>query len=96
MTGPIQLFPQQQKILLTHNTVENKDCCLIYQEGVAHNPSIYVEKIVFVITAECNDGSFRCCSDPGKYHYSPERLKRESYQADDFHLGGRNGRRRSG
>ncbi|XP_019130709.2 pleckstrin homology domain-containing family G member 3 isoform X3 [Larimichthys crocea] len=32
---------------------------------------------------------------PGKYHYSPERLKRESYQADDFHLGGRNGRRRS-
>ncbi|XP_070836074.1 pleckstrin homology domain-containing family G member 3-like [Chaetodon trifascialis] len=33
---------------------------------------------------------------PGKYHYSPERLKKaESYQADDFHLGGRNGRRRS-
>ncbi|XP_042356529.1 pleckstrin homology domain-containing family G member 3 isoform X3 [Plectropomus leopardus] len=33
---------------------------------------------------------------PGKYHYSPERLKKaESCQADDFHLGGRNGRRRS-
>ncbi|XP_070776475.1 pleckstrin homology domain-containing family G member 3-like [Enoplosus armatus] len=32
---------------------------------------------------------------PGKYHYSPERLKKESYQADDFHHGGRNGRRRS-
>ncbi|XP_054470161.1 pleckstrin homology domain-containing family G member 3 [Anoplopoma fimbria] len=33
---------------------------------------------------------------PGKYHYSPERLKKaESYQADDFHLGGRHGRRRS-
>lgn len=32
---------------------------------------------------------------PGKYHYSPERLKKaESCQAD-FHLGGRNGRRRS-
>ncbi|XP_059209331.1 pleckstrin homology domain-containing family G member 3 [Centropristis striata] len=33
---------------------------------------------------------------PGKYHYSPERLKKaESCQADDFHLGGRKGRRRS-
>lgn len=33
---------------------------------------------------------------PGKYHYSPERLKKaESYQADDFHLMGRNERRRS-
>nr|XP_020485794.1 pleckstrin homology domain-containing family G member 3-like isoform X3 [Labrus bergylta] len=33
---------------------------------------------------------------PGMYHYSPERLKKtELYQADDFHLGGRNGRRRS-
>ncbi|KAI3367841.1 hypothetical protein L3Q82_026663, partial [Scortum barcoo] len=33
---------------------------------------------------------------PGKYHYSPERLKKtESYQAEDFCLGGRNGRRRS-
>ncbi|XP_035023667.2 pleckstrin homology domain-containing family G member 3 isoform X4 [Hippoglossus stenolepis] len=32
----------------------------------------------------------------GKYHYSPERLnKRESCQADDFHQGGRKGRRRS-
>ncbi|XP_029316038.1 pleckstrin homology domain-containing family G member 3-like isoform X3 [Cottoperca gobio] len=31
---------------------------------------------------------------PGKYHYSPERLKK-SCQDDDFHLGGRNGRRRS-
>nr|XP_040054954.1 LOW QUALITY PROTEIN: pleckstrin homology domain-containing family G member 3 [Gasterosteus aculeatus aculeatus] len=33
---------------------------------------------------------------PGKYHYSPERLKKaESFQGDDFHLAGRNGRRRS-
>ncbi|XP_033498313.2 pleckstrin homology domain-containing family G member 3 isoform X1 [Epinephelus lanceolatus] len=33
---------------------------------------------------------------PGKYHYSPERMKKaESCQADDFHFGGRNGRRRS-
>ncbi|XP_073339014.1 pleckstrin homology domain-containing family G member 3 [Pagrus major] len=33
---------------------------------------------------------------PGKYHYSPERLKKaECYNTDDFHLGGRNGRRRS-
>ncbi|XP_035850632.1 pleckstrin homology domain-containing family G member 3 isoform X4 [Sander lucioperca] len=33
---------------------------------------------------------------PGKYHYSPERLKKaESCQADDFHLKGQNGRRRS-
>ncbi|KAM6968625.1 pleckstrin homology domain-containing family G member 3-like [Tautogolabrus adspersus] len=33
---------------------------------------------------------------PGMYHYSPERLKKtELYQADDFHLVGRNGRRRS-
>ncbi|XP_023258514.1 pleckstrin homology domain-containing family G member 3-like isoform X2 [Seriola lalandi dorsalis] len=32
---------------------------------------------------------------PGKYHYSPERLKKESCQMDDFHLGGRKGRRRS-
>ncbi|XP_035466748.2 pleckstrin homology domain-containing family G member 3 isoform X2 [Scophthalmus maximus] len=32
----------------------------------------------------------------GKYQYSPERLsKAESCQADDFHLGGRKGRRRS-
>lgn len=34
---------------------------------------------------------------PGKYHYSPEmkRIKKTSYQAEDFHLGARNGRRRS-
>nr|XP_033498316.1 pleckstrin homology domain-containing family G member 3 isoform X3 [Epinephelus lanceolatus] len=33
---------------------------------------------------------------PGKYHYSPERMKKaESCQADDFHFRGRNGRRRS-
>ncbi|XP_068194698.1 pleckstrin homology domain-containing family G member 3 isoform X2 [Antennarius striatus] len=32
---------------------------------------------------------------PGKYHYSPERLKKESDHADNFHLGGRNERRRS-
>uniref|UniRef100_A0A4W6DHJ0 Pleckstrin homology and RhoGEF domain containing G3 n=1 Tax=Lates calcarifer TaxID=8187 RepID=A0A4W6DHJ0_LATCA len=33
---------------------------------------------------------------PGKYHYSPERLKKtESCQADDFHHGRRKGRRRS-
>ncbi|XP_032355835.1 pleckstrin homology domain-containing family G member 3 isoform X5 [Etheostoma spectabile] len=33
---------------------------------------------------------------PGKYHYSPERLKKaESCQTDDFHLKGQNGRRRS-
>uniref|UniRef100_A0A8C4D9C9 Pleckstrin homology domain-containing family G member 3 n=1 Tax=Dicentrarchus labrax TaxID=13489 RepID=A0A8C4D9C9_DICLA len=33
---------------------------------------------------------------PGKYYYSPERVKKtEYYQADDFHVGGRNGRRRS-
>ncbi|XP_034530579.1 pleckstrin homology domain-containing family G member 3 isoform X3 [Notolabrus celidotus] len=33
---------------------------------------------------------------PGMYHYSPERLKKAEYcRADDFHLGGRNGRRRS-
>uniref|UniRef100_A0A8C5H0Q1 Pleckstrin homology domain-containing family G member 3-like n=1 Tax=Gouania willdenowi TaxID=441366 RepID=A0A8C5H0Q1_GOUWI len=34
---------------------------------------------------------------PGKYQYSPERLKRaESNHNDEFHLGRRNGRRRSG
>ncbi|KAF7665019.1 hypothetical protein LDENG_00158480 [Lucifuga dentata] len=33
---------------------------------------------------------------PGKYRYSPERLKRtESCKMEDFHLGGRNARRRS-
>ncbi|XP_075304038.1 pleckstrin homology domain-containing family G member 3-like [Odontesthes bonariensis] len=33
---------------------------------------------------------------PGKYQYSPERMmKAECCQADDFHHGGRNGRRRS-
>ncbi|XP_041668440.1 pleckstrin homology domain-containing family G member 3 isoform X2 [Cheilinus undulatus] len=33
---------------------------------------------------------------PGMYHYSPERLKKAEFcRADDFHLGGRNGRRRS-
>ncbi|XP_071354772.1 pleckstrin homology domain-containing family G member 3-like isoform X6 [Trachinotus anak] len=33
---------------------------------------------------------------PGKYHYSPERLKKaESCHMDDFNLGGRKGRRRS-
>ncbi|KAK1894005.1 Pleckstrin like domain containing family G member 3 [Dissostichus eleginoides] len=33
---------------------------------------------------------------PGKYHYSPERLKKtESCNSDDFHDAGRNGRRRS-
>lgn len=31
--------------------MENLDGCLIYQEGVAHNPSSYVEKIVFVIVS---------------------------------------------
>ncbi|KAK5857238.1 hypothetical protein PBY51_010496 [Eleginops maclovinus] len=33
---------------------------------------------------------------PGKYHYSPERMKKtESCNSDDFNDGGRNGRRRS-
>ncbi|XP_045918557.1 pleckstrin homology domain-containing family G member 3 isoform X3 [Micropterus dolomieu] len=32
---------------------------------------------------------------PGKYHYSPERLKKAQSCQADFHLGGRNGRRRS-
>uniref|UniRef100_UPI0037E8577B pleckstrin homology domain-containing family G member 3 n=1 Tax=Semicossyphus pulcher TaxID=241346 RepID=UPI0037E8577B len=33
---------------------------------------------------------------PGTNHYSPERLKKAEFcRADDFHLGGRNGRRRS-
>lgn len=31
--------------------MENVECCLIHQEGIAHDPSIYVEKIVFVIAA---------------------------------------------
>lgn len=98
----IYLFPWQPTMLLTKEkdgsfSVENIECCLIYQEGVAHNLSIDVEKIVFCnCGSECNDMSFHCL-DPGKYHYSPERLKKsESCQADDFHLGGRKGRRRSG
>lgn len=38
-----------------------------------------------------------CCSGPGKYHYSPERLKKtELCQGEEFHLGRRNGRRSSG
>uniref|UniRef100_A0AAQ4PIN0 Pleckstrin homology and RhoGEF domain containing G3 n=1 Tax=Gasterosteus aculeatus aculeatus TaxID=481459 RepID=A0AAQ4PIN0_GASAC len=41
-----------------------------------------------IIPQQCHDASL-FCSDPGKYHYSPERLKKaESFQGDDFHLAG--------
>uniref|UniRef100_A0A665UVV3 DH domain-containing protein n=1 Tax=Echeneis naucrates TaxID=173247 RepID=A0A665UVV3_ECHNA len=48
------------------------------------------------VNNSCNNVSFNC-PDPGKYHYSPERLKKaESWNMDNMHLGGQKGRRRSG
>lgn len=50
----------------------------------------------FSVFFDSNEGPF-CCSGPGKYHYSPERLKKmELCHGDEFHLGRRNGRRSSG
>ncbi|XP_047466493.1 pleckstrin homology domain-containing family G member 3 isoform X4 [Mugil cephalus] len=49
-----------------------------------------------IVPQRAKDGVMDNSNYPGKYQYSPERLKKaETCQADDFHVGGRNGRRRS-
>lgn len=63
-----------------------------------HNPSFCVKGFfcLSVCLVDSNERSF-CCSGPGKYSYSPERLKKtELCQTDEFHLGRRKGRRSSG
>uniref|UniRef100_A0A3Q4G5G0 Pleckstrin homology domain-containing family G member 3-like n=1 Tax=Neolamprologus brichardi TaxID=32507 RepID=A0A3Q4G5G0_NEOBR len=61
-----------------------------------HIKRLILENHSTIVPQRYNSISF-CCSDLGKYQYSPEKLKKvESCQPDDFHLEGRNGRRRSG
>lgn len=70
---------------------------VVYQEQILQSIShLFVWRDSFVCLRDLVERSF-CCSGPGKYHYSPERLKKtELCQKDEFHLGRRNGRRSSG
>uniref|UniRef100_H3DJA9 Pleckstrin homology and RhoGEF domain containing G3 n=1 Tax=Tetraodon nigroviridis TaxID=99883 RepID=H3DJA9_TETNG len=49
-----------------------------------------------VVPQKAREATLDIPNSPGKYHYSPERLKRtELCQKEEFHLGRRNGRRSS-
>ncbi|XP_039992986.1 pleckstrin homology domain-containing family G member 3 isoform X3 [Xiphias gladius] len=61
-----------------------------------HIKRLILENHNTIVPQKAKDAILDNSNYPGKYHYSPERLKKsESCQADDFHLGGRKGRRRS-
>ncbi|CAK6976776.1 pleckstrin homology domain-containing family G member 3 isoform X1 [Scomber scombrus] len=61
-----------------------------------HIKRLILENHNTIVPAKAKESILDNSNYPGKYHYSPERLKRaESCQAEDFHLAGRNGRRRS-
>uniref|UniRef100_A0A3Q1EZZ4 Pleckstrin homology and RhoGEF domain containing G3 n=1 Tax=Acanthochromis polyacanthus TaxID=80966 RepID=A0A3Q1EZZ4_9TELE len=61
-----------------------------------HIKRLILENHNAIVPQRAKEASLENSNYPGKYQYSPERLKKaESCQADDFHLGGRNGRRRS-
>ncbi|XP_039642164.1 pleckstrin homology domain-containing family G member 3 isoform X2 [Perca fluviatilis] len=61
-----------------------------------HIKRLILENHNTIVPLKAKDAILDNSNYPGKYHYSPERLKKaESCQADDFHLKGQNGRRRS-
>ncbi|XP_067471472.1 pleckstrin homology domain-containing family G member 3 isoform X5 [Thunnus thynnus] len=61
-----------------------------------HIKRLILENHNTIVPPKAKDAILDNSNYPGKYHYSPERLKRaESCQAEDFHQAGRNGRRRS-
>ncbi|XP_044230579.1 pleckstrin homology domain-containing family G member 3 isoform X2 [Thunnus albacares] len=61
-----------------------------------HIKRLILENHNTIVPPKAKDAILDNSNYPGKYHYSPERLKRaESCQAEDFHHAGRNGRRRS-
>lgn len=78
-------------------SVETLECQLICQDALVYIPFHPCGENSFVNAAlSLKDVSLHC-SDAGKFQYSPERMmKAECCQSDSFHLGGRNGRRRSG
>ncbi|XP_074548432.1 pleckstrin homology domain-containing family G member 3-like isoform X2 [Halichoeres trimaculatus] len=61
-----------------------------------HIKRLILENHNTIVPQKAKEAILDNSSYPGMYHYSPERLKKAEYcRADDFHLGGRNGRRRS-
>ncbi|XP_032355833.1 pleckstrin homology domain-containing family G member 3 isoform X3 [Etheostoma spectabile] len=61
-----------------------------------HIKRLILENHNTIVPLKAKDAILDNSNYPGKYHYSPERLKKaESCQTDDFHLKGQNGRRRS-
>ncbi|XP_008279632.1 pleckstrin homology domain-containing family G member 3 isoform X2 [Stegastes partitus] len=61
-----------------------------------HIKRLILENHNAIVPQKAKEASLDNSNYPGKYQYSPERLKKaESCQADDFLLVGRNGRRRS-
>ncbi|XP_010774424.1 pleckstrin homology domain-containing family G member 3 isoform X3 [Notothenia coriiceps] len=61
-----------------------------------HIKRLILENHNTIIPQKAKEAILDSSNYPGKYHYSPERLKKtESCNSDDFHDAGRNGRRRS-
>ncbi|XP_028251226.1 pleckstrin homology domain-containing family G member 3-like isoform X2 [Parambassis ranga] len=61
-----------------------------------HIKRLILENHNTIVPQRAKEAALDNLNYPGKYQYSPERLKKaDSCQADDFHLAGRNGRRRS-
>ncbi|KAM9707718.1 pleckstrin homology domain-containing family G member 3-like [Menidia menidia] len=61
-----------------------------------HIKRLILENHNTIVPQKATDTTVDNANYPGKYQYSPERMmKAQCCQADDFHHGGRNGRRRS-
>ncbi|XP_056867779.1 pleckstrin homology domain-containing family G member 3 isoform X5 [Takifugu flavidus] len=61
-----------------------------------HIKRLILENHNAIVPQKAREGTSDISDSPGKYHYSPERLKKtESCHRDEFHLGRRNGRRSS-
>ncbi|CAJ1073817.1 pleckstrin homology domain-containing family G member 3 isoform X3 [Xyrichtys novacula] len=61
-----------------------------------HIKRLILENHNAIVPQKAKEAILDTSNYPGMYHYSPERLKKAEYcRADDFHQGGRNGRRRS-
>ncbi|XP_029349419.1 pleckstrin homology domain-containing family G member 3 isoform X2 [Echeneis naucrates] len=61
-----------------------------------HIKRLILENHNTIVPQKAEEGILGNSNYPGKYHYSPERLKKaESWNMDNMHLGGQKGRRRS-
>eukprot|EP00066_Takifugu_rubripes_P025413 XP_011614679.1 PREDICTED: pleckstrin homology domain-containing family G member 3-like isoform X1 [Takifugu rubripes] len=61
-----------------------------------HIKRLILENHNAIVPQKAREGTSDISDSPGKYHYSPERLKKtDSCHGDEFHLGRRNGRRSS-